>query len=162
MHGPNRTDPGLVPGGFLFYIAPRISFGFRNAKMLLPLLAAVLTSCKIRSRVKQKTPNGSFLSRGHVASEASFTWHTFQMYWVYVLQCRNDRSWYIGMTGNLKRRITEHQSGNGSRTTSLKRNWRLIYCEGYIDKDDARGRERFLKSGSGRSYLKKQLRYTLQ
>lgn len=78
------------------------------------------------------------------------------MYWVYVLEC-SDESWYIGFTSNLKKRLSDHQSGNGARTTSLKKAWKLIYCEGYKDKKDAMGREKFLKSGSGRKYLNKQL-----
>ncbi len=79
------------------------------------------------------------------------------MYYVYVLQSRDDKSFYIGYSSNLKRRILEHQSGRGGRTTSLKSNLLLIYFEAYLDKRDAIGREKFLKSGSGRKYLNKQL-----
>jgi len=79
------------------------------------------------------------------------------MYWVYILENQNDKSWYIGFTSDLDRRLNEHQSGYGSRTTRIKKNWDLMYCEGYKDKKDAQGRERFLKSGSGRRFLKKQL-----
>lgn len=80
------------------------------------------------------------------------------MYWVYVLENQNDKSLYIGYTKNLKQRIEDHQAGQGARTTSLKQNWKLIYCEDYLDKYDAMGREKFLKGGSGRKYLKKQLK----
>jgi len=83
------------------------------------------------------------------------------MYWVYVLQNKDDILWYIGVTSNLKRRLQEHKNGYGSRTTKLKKNWQLIYCEGYLNKLDAIGREKFLKSGSGRRFLKKQLRHYL-
>lgn len=79
------------------------------------------------------------------------------MYYVYLLENQNDKSFYIGYTSNLKRRIFEHQGGKGGRTTKLKKNWKLIYFEGYLDKQDAMGREKFLKSGSGRKFLKKQL-----
>lgn len=79
------------------------------------------------------------------------------MYFVYLIENQNDKSWYIGFTSNLKQRIEEHQSGRGGRTTKLKNNWKLIYFEGYINKQDAVGREKFLKSGSGRKYIKKQL-----
>jgi len=79
------------------------------------------------------------------------------MFYTYLLQCENDKSWYIGATSDLKRRLLEHQSGKGGRTTKLKHNWKLIYFEGYINKDDAFGREKFLKSGSGHKFLKKQL-----
>jgi len=83
------------------------------------------------------------------------------MHWVYVLEC-DDRSWYIGETSNLEKRVLQHQAGNGSRTTSLKKEWKLIYCEGYRNKNDALGRERFLKSGSGWKFLRKQLSYYLK
>ena len=84
------------------------------------------------------------------------------MHYVYLLENQNDKGWYIGMTTDLRRRLKEHQSGKGGRTTKLKKNWRLIYFEGYLNQKDATGREKFLKSGSGRKYLKKQLRNYLQ
>ena len=80
------------------------------------------------------------------------------MYWTYLLENETDKSWYTGFTSDLKKRLSDHQSGNGGRTTSLKSKWRLIYCEGYLSKEDAMGRERFLKSGAGRRFLKKQLK----
>jgi len=82
-------------------------------------------------------------------------------YYVYLLENQNDKSWYIGMTLDLRQRLKEHQSGKGGRTTKLKKNWKLIYFEGYPEKQDAMGREEFLKSGSGRKYLKKQLSHYL-
>ena len=39
--------------------------------------------------------------------------------------------------------------------------WKLIYYEAYLERDDALGRERYLKSGSGRKFLKTQLRHYL-
>jgi len=80
------------------------------------------------------------------------------MYYVYLLENQNDLSWYIGYTKDLKKRLKEHQNGYGCRTTSLKNNWKLIYYEAYLDKQDATGREKFLKGGSGRKYLNKQLK----
>lgn len=79
------------------------------------------------------------------------------MHYTYLLENQTDHSWYIGFTSDLRRRIFEHQTGIGGRTTKLKKDWKLIYYESYIDKKDAMGREKFLKSGSGRRYLKKQL-----
>ena len=80
------------------------------------------------------------------------------MYWIYLLENQNDKGWYIGYTSNLKQRITNHQAGIGGKTTSQRERWKLIYCEGYVRKEDAMGRERYLKSGSGRTYLKKQMK----
>jgi len=84
------------------------------------------------------------------------------MYYVYVLENQNDKSLYIGYTTDLKRRISEHKDGKGSRTTKLKKNWKLIYFEGYLNQKDALGREKFLKSGSGRKYLYKQMMHYLK
>lgn len=78
-------------------------------------------------------------------------------YFVYVLENYYDRSWYIGFTTDLRKRVHDHNTGKGSRTTRIKQNWRLVYFESYRNKKDAIGREKFLKSGSGRKYLKKQL-----
>jgi len=91
-------------------------------------------------------------------SKKSFFGTAF-MYYVYVLENQNDKSFYIGMTSDLKRRLQEHNEGRGGRTKKLKKDWRLIYFEGYLIKQDAIGREKFLKGGSGRKYLKKQLRH---
>jgi len=83
------------------------------------------------------------------------------MYYIYILENLNDKSWYIGSTSNLDRRIEEHLEGSGGRTTRIKKGWKLIYCEGYLEKKDALGREEFLKSGAGRRFIKKQLNYYL-
>lgn len=83
------------------------------------------------------------------------------MFWTYVLENERDKSWYIGYTSDLRRRIAEHQAGIGCQTTSRKEGWRLMYCEGYLDQKDAEGRERYLKSGVGRTYLKKQMTHYL-
>ena len=42
-------------------------------------------------------------------------YYFMSMYWVYILENLNDRSWYIGYTANLERRIKEHQEGSGAR-----------------------------------------------
>lgn len=79
------------------------------------------------------------------------------MYYTYLLENQNDKSWYVGYSSDLKRRLKEHLSGYGCQTTRGDEFWKLIYYEAYLNKKDAEGRERFLKSGSGRKYLKKQL-----
>lgn len=88
-----------------------------------------------------------------------FTGPYQNMYFVYLLENQNDKSWYTGFTSNLRERIQMHRSGKGGQTTSRKKNWKLIYYESYVNENDAIGRETFLKSGSGRKYLKKQLNH---
>lgn len=80
------------------------------------------------------------------------------MYYVYVLHSLADEGLYIGFTGDLRRRLSEHNAGE-SFSTSFRRPWKLIYYEAYGDQLDAEGRERFLKSGGGRRFLDKQLQH---
>ena len=77
---------------------------------------------------------------------------------VYLLESLQDKSWYIGFTPNSPfERLIVHNSGT-EYYTKRKTPWKLIYYEAYVSREDATGREKFLKSGSGRTFLKKQLR----
>ena len=69
------------------------------------------------------------------------------MFYVYVLKSENGET-YIGYTGDLKRRLTEHNTGQNISTKG--RSWELIYYEAYKFDAQARARERVLK-GHGRS-----------
>ena len=80
------------------------------------------------------------------------------MFYVYVLHSASDAGLYIGFSSDLRRRLREHQAGTAP-ATAHRGPWRLIYYEAYVEESDARGREEFLKSGAGRSYLKKQGRH---
>jgi putative endonuclease len=79
------------------------------------------------------------------------------MYYVYLLESEKNKNWYIGYSSDLRKRINNHLSGNGGQTTKRQNDWKLIYYEAYLNKKDAIGREKFLKSGSGRKFLKRQL-----
>lgn len=74
------------------------------------------------------------------------------MYYVYVLRSSKDGRLYKGMTKNVDLRLIEHNNG---RVTSTKgyRPWILIYVEKYSTLEDARKREKQLKSGAGREFL---------
>lgn len=76
------------------------------------------------------------------------------MYYVYVLQS-SEKKLYVGYSSNLRRRISEHSRGEVQTTKSSR--YKLIYYEAYANKADAVGREKFLKGGSGRKYITKQL-----
>ena len=71
------------------------------------------------------------------------------MHYLYVLRSVSDDGLYIGYSANLRRRFTQHVEG-GAFATSYRRPWKLIYYESYLDKADALGREKYLKSGGGR------------
>lgn len=82
-------------------------------------------------------------------------------HYVYFLESQKDsQKHYIGYTTNLHKRIKSHNTGTVSSTKRYKP-WKIIYSEAYLEKKDALGREKFLKSGSGWKYLKKQLSHYL-
>ena len=77
-------------------------------------------------------------------------------YFVYVLKSLKDKHFYIGMTCDLEKRIKAHNFGK-VRSTKGRRPLELIYHEKFTDKTEAMKRERFLKSGQGRLFLKEKL-----
>ena len=83
-----------------------------------------------------------------------------EWYYVYVLQSEIDISWYIGDTSDIDKRIIEHNSGK-TATTNRKKPWSIIYFEASKSKEDAIAREKYLKSGMGRRYLKNRLKTQL-
>ncbi len=82
------------------------------------------------------------------------------MFYVYVLQSDSDDGLYIGFSSDLRRRLSEHKEGKAF-ATSYRGPWQLIYYEAYLEKEDALGRERYLKSGGGRRFLTAQLPHHL-
>jgi len=78
------------------------------------------------------------------------------MYHVYLLRSKKDKSFYIGYTGDLDKRLKEHNSGLVNYTSEYKP-WSLVYYEGYISLLDAQKREKVLKY-FGKSYLSLKLR----
>ncbi len=65
---------------------------------------------------------------------------------------------YTGMTEDLKKRMVEHNEKILSFWTKRGNNWKLKYSEEFDSKTEALKREKWLKSGVGREYLK-QLSY---
>ncbi len=83
------------------------------------------------------------------------------MFYVYILKSIKDNNLYIGFSNNLKRRINEHNQGKNF-STSYRRPFKLIYYEAYLSEDDAKKREKFLKTGWGRNYIRRNLQNTLK
>jgi len=76
--------------------------------------------------------------------------------WVYVLRDRNGRN-YVGITTRLRQRIEEHNRGR-TRGDAGRGPLELIHKESHADHKTARLREKYLKSGAGRQWLKQRLR----
>ncbi|MBI5728400.1 MAG: GIY-YIG nuclease family protein [Candidatus Magasanikbacteria bacterium] len=83
------------------------------------------------------------------------------MWKVYILLSIYHRKTYVGSTDNLDRRMAQHNSAN-VRSTAHYIPWTLIYLECYPTEQDARNREKELKSASGRRYLKKAINHIIE
>ena len=79
------------------------------------------------------------------------------MWYVYLLQNEYGK-WYTGATHDMPKRILEHNSGK-TRTTKYRGPWKVIYCEICINKSDVFAREKYLKSGMGKRFLKNRLKF---
>ena len=78
-------------------------------------------------------------------------------FYTYVLASGKTETFYTGTTNNLKRRLEQHNRGNVYYTKN-KLPMRLVYFEACLNKDDAYRRERYLKTGMGKRYLKNRLK----
>ena len=80
--------------------------------------------------------------------------------YVYVLLSHKDGGWYTGYTVDLKNRFEQHRAGD-TVSTRYRRPWSLIYYEASLNIEDARVRERYLKSGMGKRYIRNRLKNSL-
>jgi putative endonuclease len=77
-------------------------------------------------------------------------------YFVYVLESEKDGRLYKGQTSNLTNRVQEHNLGK-TKSTKGYVPWNLVYFEKFETREEAVVREKFLKTGIGREFLKKVL-----
>lgn len=62
----------------------------------------------------------------------------------------------VGITKDLDNRVKEHNSGR-TKSTKGYRPWQLVYTEEIGSRTDAREKEKYYKTGSGKEKLKKLL-----
>jgi putative endonuclease len=77
-------------------------------------------------------------------------------YYTYILRTNHDDQMYIGWTIDLKGRLVEHNKGK-VYSTKNKIPWKLEYYEACLNKESAIMREKQLKTGFSRAYLKRRL-----
>jgi putative endonuclease len=77
-------------------------------------------------------------------------------YYTYVLKSFKDNKLYVGWTNDLKNRLKEHSSGKVG-STSNRRPLNLIYYEASLNREKSILREKSLKTGFGRAYLKRRI-----
>jgi predicted GIY-YIG superfamily endonuclease len=68
-------------------------------------------------------------------------------FWVYILACA-DKSYYVGQTDKLSKRLAEHQSGALGGYTSARLPVRLKYSQAFPSREQAFAVERQLKGWS--------------
>jgi putative endonuclease len=71
-------------------------------------------------------------------------------YYVYILKC-NDGSYYTGVTNNVEKRLTEHNSDNSTTSYTFKRRpVELVYCQEFNDIKQAIELEKQIKGWTRR------------
>lgn len=78
-----------------------------------------------------------------------------RFYYVYILKCSNNKT-YLGCTKDLEKRLERHKKGFVLATKKL-RPVKLMTYFAFSDKYTAYNFEKYLKTGSGRAFLKKRL-----
>ncbi len=78
-------------------------------------------------------------------------------YYVYILKSEKSSRMYTGYTNDLRKRFYQHNSG---KSTFTKRDmpYKIIYYEACLNSEDAKSREKYLKSGMGKRYIKNRLK----
>ncbi|MBI2607438.1 MAG: GIY-YIG nuclease family protein [Candidatus Doudnabacteria bacterium] len=79
------------------------------------------------------------------------------MFYTYILLSLKDKHYYTGSTNNLRKRFSEH-TNNKVYSTKGRGPLKLIYYEACLNEQDARQREKYLKSGMGKRYLRNRLK----
>ena len=76
------------------------------------------------------------------------------MFTVYILYSLSSTKTYVGFTNDINRRMNEHNITETKGFTLKYRPWTLISTENFVEKKQAIQREKFLKTGMGRDFVK--------
>ena len=77
-------------------------------------------------------------------------------YFVYVLHSIHAKKTYVGITNDINRRLKQHNNGYHFYTKKYIP-WKLLYYEKHKNRQEARIREKYLKSCAGRKWIHKTL-----
>ena len=73
---------------------------------------------------------------------------------VYILYSFEHNIFYTGYTTNLIQRFRDHNFNNYKSFTSRHRPWVVLYTECFFTRSEALAREKYLKTGVGREFIK--------
>ena len=79
------------------------------------------------------------------------------MYYIYILQSKKDKQFYVGYTDDLKNRLKLHNAGR-VESTKNRLPLELVYYEACINQQDATHREKYLKTSWGKRFIKVRLK----
>ena len=80
------------------------------------------------------------------------------MSYVYLLNSiKFPKEFDVGFTTSIEERLKQHNEGISTHTAKF-RPWKLIVFVGFVEEDDARRFEKYLKSGSGREFSRRHFR----
>ena len=77
------------------------------------------------------------------------------MWTVYVIKSKEGYI-YTGMSKDINRRLSEHNSGF-SKWTKRGNHWKIVYSEKFDSSKEARQREKYFKTNSGKEWLQRRL-----
>ena len=78
------------------------------------------------------------------------------MYYVYIIYSRRFDRYYTGMSVDVKQRLLTHNLGRVKSTKAFVK-WELVHVERFNTREEARIREKYLKSAAGRRWRKNNL-----
>jgi putative endonuclease len=82
------------------------------------------------------------------------------MFSVYILFSPKIQKTYVGFTSDIEKRLLSHNELGNKDWASKHRPWILIHTESYETKSEAMKREKYLKSGAGRAWIKANLDFS--
>lgn len=80
-----------------------------------------------------------------------------QFFYTYVLLSEKDQMMYTGYTHDMNNRLSHHNAGRVP-STYTRRPLKLIYYEACLSRTDALNRERYLKTGMGKRYIRNRIK----
>ena len=108
-----------------------------------------LKSCGLCGRAGSSPAPGTKAKLRH-----QFRFFFITMYTVYAISSISHKYIYVGLTSDLNARVRRHNNGQ-ERTTKPYAPFQLIYQEKCDNRERARIREKYWKSGSGKEKLRK-------
>jgi len=75
-------------------------------------------------------------------------------HYTYILKSINYPKTYVGISGDIDSRLIEHNAGKTKSTKSFAP-YVILYFEVFNTRIEARNREKYLKSGAGRAWIKR-------